>query len=107
MELPSGILGNAIKAARIEKHISQEALAEMVSITPTHIKHIESEHRKPSVEVLYRLVRTLNISLDDVFFPNLSDDNALQRKAQRLLIECDERQIKIILAALEAMRLSD
>ena len=27
----------------------EEELAEAVQITPTHMKHIESEHRKPSV----------------------------------------------------------
>lgn len=107
MELPSGLLGNAIKKARLEKHISQEMLSEMVGITPTHIKHIESGHRKPSIEVLYRLFHALNISLDDVFFPECSDGNELRRKTQRLLGECNEKQIKIVLATLEAMLSSD
>lgn len=107
MELPSGVLGNAIKIARQEKHISQEKLSELVGITPTHIKHIESEHRKPSVEVLYRIVQILNISLDDLFFPEHSDGNILRGKAQRLLGECDEKQLKIVLATLEAMLSQD
>ena len=103
MEIPSRVLGDAIKTARLEKHISQEILSEMVGITPTHVKHIESGHRKPSVDVLYRLARVLNISLDDIFFPECSNGNESIRKVQRLLGECDEKQIKILLATLEAM----
>jgi transcriptional regulator with XRE-family HTH domain len=57
----------------LQKHLSQEELAELVEITPTHIKHIESEHRKPSLELLYRLVRTLNLSLDTLIFPERED----------------------------------
>ena len=103
MEIPSRVLGDAIKTARLEKHISQEILSEMVGITPTHIKHIESGHRKPSVDVLYRLTRVLNISLDDVFFPECCDGNELRRKVERLLCDCNEKEIKILLATLEAM----
>ena len=91
------------KRIKLEKHISQEILSEMLGITPIHIKHIESEHRKPSVDVLYRLTRVLNISLDDIFFPECLDRNELSKKVQRLLGECDEKQIKILLATLEAM----
>ena len=103
MELLFGALGNAIKTARLEKHISQETLSEMVGITPTHIKHIESEHRRPSFEVLYRLTRVLNISIDDIFFPERSDGSELRKKVERLLGLCSEKQIKIVLAALEEM----
>lgn len=37
-EMEDGKLGGAIRAARLAQHISQETLAEMVSITPTHLK---------------------------------------------------------------------
>lgn len=51
-ELEEGILGNSIRTARIKKGLPQEQLAELAGITPTHLKHIESEHRKPSIEVM-------------------------------------------------------
>ena len=105
MELQPGMLGNAIKTARLEKHLSQEKLSEIIGVTPTHIKHIESEHRKPSFEALCRLVTTLNISLDDLFFPNRyrCEKSELCLKAERLLVECNDYQLKIVIAVLEAM----
>ena len=47
--MKQGLLGNTIRQARLDCKMTQEELAEAVQITPTHMKHIESEHRKPSV----------------------------------------------------------
>lgn len=102
-EFMSGILGNAIRSARIEKHISQEELAEKVGITPTHIKHIESGHRKPSIDVLYKIVVELSLSLDNVFLPTKSEDTELYQRTVFLLSQCDEKQLKVVCATIEAM----
>ena len=98
-------LGRTIRCARLVKHLSQEDLAELVGITPTHMKHIESEHRKPSVEVLYKLVRILNISLDDLFFPEQQDGSELRRKIERRIRDCDIKQLQTIDATIEAILL--
>lgn len=100
-KLDKSELGSAIRVARLEKHLSQEELAELVGITPTHIKHIESEHRKPSLELLYRLVRTLNLSLDTLIFPERKD--AAFSKTERLMRQCSDKQLRILHATIEAM----
>ena len=96
-------LGPAIKAARNNMHLSQEKLAELVDITPTHLKHIESGHRKPSIDVLFRIVSVLHMSIDDLIFPEQQNKSQKYRKAQILLSECDEHQLEVILAALGAI----
>lgn len=103
--LQPGLLGSAIRKARMDKHISQEELAERIGITPTHLKHIESEHRKPSVDVLYRIVRIVNLSLDDLFFPEKHDEPEEEeyRRAERLLRQCDAKQLRVVYAAMEVM----
>ena len=62
-------LREAIRNERKNKRITQEELAEMLEVSPTHVKHIESGHRKPSIEILFELAKILNISLDEVVFP--------------------------------------
>ena len=52
-------LGAALREARMEKNYTQEYLAELLNITPTHMKHIESGHRKPSIEVYFKMVEVL------------------------------------------------
>ena len=98
-----GVLGEAIRAERLRKHYSQEKLAELVGITPTHMKHIESEHRKPSLDVLFRLVRTLHLSLDDLCFPENDNNAAMYRRVARLLRSCDERQLYVVYTLVEAL----
>lgn len=101
--MEKGQLGNAIRAARMGKGLSQEQLAEMVNITPTHLKHIESEHRKPSVDVLWKLATILNLSLDCLLFPSGPNRNWEYEKAKLLLDKCSKKQLKVIIATLEAL----
>jgi len=92
--MDKGLLGNAIRQARIDKGLSQEYLAEKIGVTPTHIKHIESGHRMPSVSILYSLVRELYISIDNVFFDESGNEQI--KRIDILLKTCTEDQLKLI-----------
>ena len=96
MELEKGILGNTIRKYRILRGMSQEELAEAVDITPTHLKHIESEHRKPSIEVLFRLVYVLHISLDEILLPQQARDSSEFQEALTLLTQCSKTELSIV-----------
>lgn len=98
-------LREAIRNERKNKRITQEKLAEMLEVSPTHVKHIESGHRKPSVEILFALAKILNISLDGVVFPkNETPHDATRGKIERLLDVSDEASLQFILSVLEALR---
>ena len=60
------ILGNTIRQARMEKGITQEGLAEMIDITPIHLKHIEGGQGNPSINVLFKLAKVLDFSVDSI-----------------------------------------
>lgn len=62
-------LGEAIRAARMRKGLTQEALAELLDITPIHLKNMESSRRKPSVPLLFALMELLDLSVDALVFP--------------------------------------
>lgn len=105
MVLKKGKLGNAIRQARLDNKLTQEELAEMVDITPTHLKHIESEHRKPSVEVLFKLAIHLHMSLDALL---ISDDAASEKlrqyqEIQWLLRGCSDKEIIAVQALLREL----
>lgn len=103
MKLDSKLLGAAIKNARLEKKLTQEQLAEMAGITPVHLKQLESGRRKPSVDVLYTLSRTLNISVDSIFFPERSDGRDLQGKIERSLNNCTLHELNVIYKTISAL----
>ncbi len=92
--MEKGSLGNTIRTQRLCKGYSQEALSEMVGITPTHMKHLESEHRKPSLEVLVRLMETLNFSFDSLVFPRTEETG--RKELLALLSDCPDHELNII-----------
>ena len=62
-------LGEAIRAARMRKGLTQEALAELLDITPIHLKNMESSRRKPSVPLLFQMMEILDFSVDALVSP--------------------------------------
>ncbi len=105
MALPSGVLGAAIKSARLENNLSQEKLAELIDITPIHLKHLESEHRKPSVDVLFKLVEVLHISLDHLLLPEKDlPHSEIYIKARCLLEQCTEQEQEILIDIMKSFK---
>ncbi len=105
MILEKGKLGNAIRQARIANNFTQEELAELTGITTTHLKHIESEHRKPSIEVLFQLASCLHLSLDSLLIASEQFEERTQqyREIHLLLQDCNSKELRAILAALREL----
>ncbi len=100
--MEKGILGNAIRTARINMNLTQEQVAEMVDISPIHFKHLESEHRMPSIEVLFKLCDVLNLSLDNLLFVSKKNRPILQ-DINNYAHKCTDKQLQVILAAMQVM----
>lgn len=60
-------LGNKIQKLRKQLGYSQEALAEKINISRTHMGHIEQGRKSPSIKVLERLAKSLRVQVKDIF----------------------------------------
>ncbi|HSX17562.1 MAG TPA: helix-turn-helix transcriptional regulator [Patescibacteria group bacterium] len=60
-------LGNRIVSARKAHNMSQEQLAAASDIDRSHVGFIEQGRRKPTVSTLYKIAKSLNISLEQLF----------------------------------------
>ena len=100
-EIPE-ILGDVIKVARIRADITMEALADRVGITERYLYRIENERKKPSFDVLYRLIRELAIPPDLIFYPEKLTDDSEMDAFIRTLYSCDEHSMAIIKATVKA-----
>jgi transcriptional regulator with XRE-family HTH domain len=96
-------LGVMIKAARTDKHLTQKQLAECLSITPHYLMSIENKQQIPSCDLLFRLIRELEIPADTIFYPEYEQDNALLGKLRLLLYKCDEKEVNDIIAILQSL----
>ena len=101
--MEKGSIGSAIKNARLTSDITQETRAEKIGISVTHLKHIESEHRMPSVPLLIKIMTILGMSFDNVVF-DTSEDSKLLLSTINLLKQCSKRDLNIINDMLHAMR---
>ncbi len=60
-------IGIVIKALRSEKELSQEALALEVDTATSNLSRIEKGIRTPSLDLLYRLAKALDIKVSELF----------------------------------------
>ena len=90
------LLREDIRKGRKNKKTTQEELAEKLEVSPTHVKHIESGHRKPSIEILFEITKILNISLDGVVFSkNESARTDTREKVNRHFAMCIAKEPQI------------
>lgn len=95
-------LGGILKSARQRADITMETLAERVGITERYLYRIENEGKKPSYDVLYRLIRELAISSDLIFYPEKPFKDSEIENLVRMFYSCDERSMQIIKATVKA-----
>ena len=74
-------LGNTIRSSRIKKGYTQEALSELLDITPSHLKQMEGGRRNPSVPLLFQMMELLDFSVDALVFPERESARDSHRRA--------------------------
>lgn len=56
-----------IRKIREEKGLSQEQLARISGVSASHIGYIENGEREPTISILCKLAKALNVSLDELY----------------------------------------
>ncbi len=101
------MIGQRIRKFRKINALSQEALAEKVGISTTHMSHIETGNTKLSLTVLVNLSIALGVSADDLLFgQSLVSKNALMNKTVEILENCSVQELTIIMDIIKATKLS-
>jgi transcriptional regulator with XRE-family HTH domain len=95
--------GQTIKQARLSTNLTQDELAKQIGVTGRYIMALENEHKQPSFEILCKIILTLNIPADNIFYPKTQYTESEKEQLIRLLTRCDERNLKIITATVKAM----
>lgn len=109
MELDYKAIGKRIKVARIRMEITQEQLADKVSVSPTHLSNIETGSTRVSLTTIVKVANALNVTVDDLLCDNLVKARPqFERDMQSLLNDCNDHEVriayKVAKAAVEAVR---
>ncbi len=96
-------LSEVIKQARLRYGLSIEELADRIGVSERHLYRIENENKKPSYEVLFKLIRELSISPDLIFYPDETNEMSDLNSLLHMLHKCDPRSIEVVRATVTAL----
>ena len=90
-------IGQRIKHNRIEKGLTQEKLAEMVGIGPSHMSHLESGKTVASMDVFIALCNVLECSADELLCREIIMARPVMNSwLCELVADCDPTETKIL-----------
>lgn len=90
-------IGREIKRKREAKGWTQDYLAQLVDRTPRSIMYVENRGQHPSLNIFFKIVTLLNISVDKFFYPDkYNGQNERRNRIDRMLNSMDERELSIM-----------
>ncbi len=112
MELDYKAIGKRIKIARIKEDLTQEQLADTVSLSVSHLSNIETGTTKVSLSALVRIANALSVSVDSFLADNLvSARPQLENDLQQVLSKCSPYELHVVIgvckATLETLRANE
>ena len=90
-------IGQRIRMKRMEKGLTQEKLAELVGIGPSHMSHLESGKTVASMDVFIALCNVLECSADELLCREVVVAKPmLDNWLTELVADCDAVETKIL-----------
>ena len=97
-------LGDLVREMRKSRHLTQEALAERIGVCKRTIIDIENNTGNPQFQILYALVRELDLPLFSIFYPEKKGRLVQENLLLQELGSCSEDEIHFILSLVRSMR---
>lgn len=94
-ERPCVVFGKALRAARVDRGMTQADLARAAGLHSSHIHLLEAGRREPRFETVLKLGRALEIPADALYAKDVIPDQPLARTLQlrRREIGYTQRQV--------------
>lgn len=90
-------IGRRIKGERVKIGLSQEALAEIVGMSLSHISNIETGNTKLSLPAIIHIANALQVSVDQFLCDNLLKCGPeFSADIQDILGDCSDFEIRIL-----------
>ena len=100
-------IGQRIRRVRRAKGLSQEALAEKIGISTTHMSHIETANTKLSLPVFISIAETLEVSTESLLYDAPREGiNAVAQEINGVLESCTAKEAKMIAEIVKATKRS-
>ena len=89
-------MGQILRDSREAKGLTQKEVAKQAQIALRTFIDIENNKRFPTHEVFYRIVHVLDISADQIFWPEKAANTTEQEQVIREFLACSKREQGVI-----------
>lgn len=98
-------IGKRIKIARIKADLTQEHLAEIVRVSPSHMSNIETGTTRVSLTALVTIANALSVTADDLLCDSvIKARTPFETDIAKLLEDCDAYEIRMIADMAQALK---
>ncbi len=97
------MLGSVIRNARLGLGLTQSELAERTDIDVRTVLKIENHRGNPKLEVLFPLIRELDVDPNTLFYPERTQDRPDLSQFHFLLSQYSETETKCLLPICESV----
>lgn len=99
-DIDFSFIGKRIREVRIEKHLTQDYLADKTNVNVSHISNIENNKVKISLTLLIKICNAFDVSLDyllqnEYLDPSAGIETELIRTLKNLPVDKQETLLKI------------
>lgn len=89
--------GKRVRELRKSKQMTQETLAELISMEPSNISKLECGMHFPAPEKIERIANILDVEIKDLFdFEHFNKKQDLLKYISETLLEFDMRDIELV-----------
>ena len=89
--------GEKLEELREEKNMTREQLADQVGLTARHIAALERGERRPTLNTMEKLLRTLGAPTEWLIYPEFEEQNARLREISHLAATFSDEQQEFLL----------
>ena len=96
-------LGSVVKQIRLQQGLTQSQVAEKIGVEARTIMYIENGKTNPTWEIVFPLIRALEIDPRIVFYPELNREDEAMAQIEILLSKCSDEDIQSLIPICETI----
>lgn len=107
MIIDAKLIGKRIKEVRAARKMSQMLLAEKCDISISYLSYIECGRKTPSLEVIIRIARELDTTVDSLLEGNQNTDTGTyEREISYVMEDCSPYEKRVLFEMLNSMKVT-
>ena len=97
-------IGKILRENREAQGLTRQQLSEKSTVSDRQISAIELGEKGPSMNSLELLLRSLGLSADRIFYPELAEDNPTMAQLTHLAASCTEQQKRMVIGFIQMLQ---